>query len=92
MDGGVVLLVAFLFLLFSYVKPIQKIRHDKSAMAMSNLCLIAMLFIMIFESLTEYYYIFVFLSILAMIPIFVADFSGETEQRGKEKKRAKKIS
>jgi O-antigen ligase len=79
MDGGVVLMIAFLFWLLSYVKPIQKIKHDKGAMGMANLCLIAMLFVMVFESLTEYYYIFLFLSLLTFAPEFVKDFPQKSE-------------
>lgn len=89
MDGGWVLLVAFILLLLSYVKPINKLKHDKSAMGMANLCLIAMLFVMIFESLTEYYYIFIFLSLLAYAPDFTALFRVE-EKEIKLRKRKKK--
>ena len=90
MDGGVVLLVAFLLLLFAYVKPIQRLRQDRRFMAMTSLCLIAMLFIMIFESLTEYYYIFIFLSLLAHSPEFVELFQVENKEPGNEKKKKRK--
>lgn len=57
---------------------------------MTSLCLIAMLFIMIFESLTEYYYIFIFLSLLAHSPEFVELFQVENKEPGNEKKKKRK--
>ena len=87
MDGGVVLLIAFFLLLLSYIKPIRRLKHDKSFMSMANLCLIAMLFVMIFESLTEYYYIFIFLSLLVFAPEFSAGF--RTEEKIPQKRKQK---
>ena len=90
LDGGILLLVAFLLLLSSYVKPIQRIKHDKGSKGMANLCLIAMLFVMTFESLTEYYYIFIFLSLLVYAPEFSELFQVQVKEREFKKRKRQK--
>lgn len=67
LDGGIILLAIFTLMLFSYISKIKKSK-DKTLIWFSNICLIVTLAVMISESTTEYYYIFIFWSILAYLP------------------------
>lgn len=66
LDGGIILLIAFLVMLFSYVSRVSRV-ENKRVVSFSNICLIAILFVMLFESVTEYYFVFIFLSLLAYL-------------------------
>ncbi len=67
LDGGLILLFFFLLFLFSYVARMKQIRTKKLRM-FGNLVLIILLFIMIFESTFEYFYVLFSLSLLAFLP------------------------
>lgn len=73
LDGGIILLCLFCLLLLSYLKEVKKIKgNSKQIQCFANICLISILVIMITESVTEYYYIFIFLSLLAYLPEIVS--------------------
>ena len=78
LDGGVVLLVLFVLMLLSYVAGVKKVR-DKKIKCVANICLLAFLLIMITESVTEYYYIFIFLSVLGYLPEILEETVGVKE-------------
>ena len=67
LDGGIVLLCAFILMLCFYVKNMNKV-SKKEWLVIPNLCLIGFLLVMLIESVTEYYYFSVFISILAFLP------------------------
>lgn len=67
LDGGIVLLVAFVILLVIYTENINQLKNNKQKY-IANVFLGMFLLLMVIESVTEYYYIFVFLSILAYLP------------------------
>lgn len=68
LDGGVVLLIVFLLMLFSYLSRLKYLK-TWSFKYVANLFLSSMLFIMLFESVTEYVYFFVFITLLACAPL-----------------------
>lgn len=63
LDGGVVLLVLFLLVLVSTLIPMRKI-NDAMMQSANNLTLISIFVSMLFESPTEYFYMFVLLGLL----------------------------
>lgn len=67
LDGGLVLLIMFIVLLISYCKYLNEMKNVKIRF-ISSACLICFLVISLIESVTEYYYILAFLSILAYYP------------------------
>ncbi len=70
LDCGMLGCIAFLALMFTTVRPAARIRN-LATREFFNLCLVAMLFIMVFESVTEYYVIAIFLTIFACAPQIV---------------------
>ena len=66
LDGGVVLLISFLIMLRSYMHPLKYIKKSEGAFA--RICLMAVFVVMIVESTFEYYYILIFLSLIAYLP------------------------
>lgn len=64
LDGGVVLASIFIFTVASYVKFADKKMRNNNIKYMSHILLLAFLSVGMVESLTEYYYIFIFLSIM----------------------------
>ena len=67
LDGGIVLLALFAVVLLSHIAHLNEIKSRK-LLSFSNLCVFTILITMIFESPTEYHYIFIFLSVLAYLP------------------------
>lgn len=67
LDGGIILLLLFLLMLYMYVKNINKTPNLRLNY-WSYVVLVIMMMIMIFESVTEYYYFFALLSMLAYLP------------------------
>ena len=67
LDGGVILAAAFTVMLASYTRGIRR-TCDKRLAYCANLCLGAFLAIMLIESVTEYHYFYLFLSLLAYLP------------------------
>lgn len=64
LDGGVVLASIFIFTVALYVKSADKKLKNNNIKYMSHILLLAFLSVGMVESLTEYYYIFIFLSIM----------------------------
>lgn len=76
LDGGVILLVAFFVLMLWYLKYARK-HKDKLQKNIPNLFLFAFLLVMLIESVTEYYYFIVFLSLMAFLPEFTEIYDKE---------------
>lgn len=55
LDGGIILLVVFALFLLSFTKYMKK-NLEEQTLKFSNLCLMGMLFLMVFESVFEYHY------------------------------------
>ncbi len=66
LDGGIVLFISFLMMLRSYIQPLKKV--EKSVGAFARICLMAVIVVMVVESTFEYYYILLFLSLIAYLP------------------------
>ncbi|NFE74564.1 O-antigen ligase family protein [Clostridium botulinum] len=66
LDGGIVLCISFYAMILTYVSEIKKIKKD-NVIFFSNVILICYMFLMIFESVSEYFYIIIFLSIVVCI-------------------------
>ncbi len=58
LDGGILLAVVYLMMLFSYGSRISRMTNVRTK-CVTNLCFVVVLFVMLFESVTEYYYVFI---------------------------------
>lgn len=67
LDGGIILLLLFLLMIYMYIKNIKKISNNRLNY-WANAVLTILLVIMLAESVTEYYYFFILISILAYLP------------------------
>ncbi|WP_252216011.1 O-antigen ligase family protein [Clostridium sp. VAP41] len=73
LDGGIVLSISFCAMILTYVSEIKKIKKD-NVIFFSNVILICYMFLMIFESVSEYFYSIIFFSIIVCIDkIFSCD-------------------
>jgi O-antigen ligase len=66
LDGGIVLFISFLFMLYYYLKPIDKLNVKVRCFA--NVCVITIMIVMTVESTFEYHYIIFVISLLAYLP------------------------
>ena len=66
LDGGIVLLISFLVMLWSYIQPLKYVEKDVGAFA--RICLLTGFVLMTVESSFWYYYILLFLSLIAYLP------------------------
>lgn len=66
LDGGILSLMLFVILLCFIVKGIKKVK-DKSIQMISNACLLILLVLMLIESVTDYYYVFIFFMLYAHV-------------------------
>lgn len=73
LDGGIVLLVLFIWMLVLFANYINKVRNAELK-KIANLFLMSFFLIMIIESVFNYYYITIFLSILAFLPEIADSF------------------
>ena len=80
LDGGAIQLILFILMIFSYLNNVKKCK-DKKMITFSNLCLISMLIVMSFESVMNYFYIFIFLSIMAYLPEISSNIKNKKECR-----------
>lgn len=83
LDGGICLLVIFMVMLFVYISKV-KTSENKVLVRFSNLCLLSILMVMVTESVTEYYYIFILLSLLAFLPKISKMLEGNVEEKKEE--------
>lgn len=67
LDGGVILMLCFLAILFSYLYTEVKANKNMNTKYIVHSLFIIFLTVGMFESLTEYYYIFIFLTILPYV-------------------------
>ena len=67
LDGGIVLASIFFIMVILYIQSEDKRLRNANIKYISHVLLLVFLFIGVFESLTEYYYIFMFLSILPFL-------------------------
>ena len=67
LDGGIVLAVAFYATLTVCLKPMGKIKN-KALVALTNAFLISALLVMQFESVTEYYYMYLLFVLVSCMP------------------------
>lgn len=71
LDGGIVLCVAYIVMLAIFVQSFQRLRN-KRVMSILNICLVGMLLVMLFESVTDYYFVAFFFVLLAYTPEILA--------------------
>ena len=64
LDGGIVLTIIFIITLFVYLYHVEKYINDRNTKYIIYMLFITFLFVGQFESITEYYYFFIFLSII----------------------------
>ncbi|MGN8738986.1 O-antigen ligase family protein [Bilifractor sp. HCP3S3_D3] len=74
LDGGIVLMTMFIIVLFTYLHHTQKNIKDHNIKYVIYVLFITFLFVGQFESITEYYYFFMFLS---LIP-YMRELEGES--------------
>lgn len=74
LDGGIVLMTMFIIVLFAYLQHTQKHTKDHNIQYVIYVLFITFLFVGQFESITEYYYFFMFLS---LIP-YMRELEGES--------------
>lgn len=74
LDGGIVLMSIFIIALFAYLQLTQKHTKDHNIKYVIYVLYITFLFVGQFESLTEYYYFFMFLSIIP----YMRELKGES--------------
>lgn len=67
LDGGIVLCVAFLVMIYTFVQAAQKVKNKK-VLSIINICFLAFLVVMLFESVTDYFFIVIFLCLMAYTP------------------------
>ncbi len=67
LDGGSILLVIYFIMLLACASSINMI-FNKEYKILANICLITFLFVSIFDSVSSYCYVFIFLSIIISIP------------------------
>ena len=66
-DGGLILLIPFLLMLYYMMQNILKVR-DTHMKFWSTSYILTVLMIMVFESAMNYYYIFILLSVATLLP------------------------
>jgi O-antigen ligase len=81
LDGGVLLLGAYAVMLLSYARRTDRLR-DSRIESVAKLLLLSFVAIMLTESVTEYYYFFIFLSILAYLPELTASMGDKDINKG----------
>ena len=67
LDGGIVLCVSYLVKMYFFVQEVQKVKNKK-ILSILNICMTAMLVVMLFESVTDYFFVIVFFTVLAYAP------------------------
>lgn len=72
LDGGIILLAAFIIMMCFYVNNVKKTKCLYLA-RLTNICLLSFLAVMTFESVMDFNYIYIFLSILIKLPQFGED-------------------
>lgn len=85
LDGGILLCVAYIVMLYFFVQEAGKIQNRR-VRSIANICLAAMLFVMLFESVTDYYFVIFFFVLLA----YTQDILAGKEQLLAEKERKKR--
>jgi len=79
LDGGIVLAVLFIVLILWFAKYINRIENNRHKI-IPNLFLFVFLLIMLIESVTEYYFFPIFLSLLAFMPEITRMYEKEKEE------------
>ena len=74
LDGGVMLTISFWIMIFAFIKPAKKIPEVKYRVFV-NSSIIALLFVMIFDSTTLYSYMYVVLTIIHAVPFLCTEKS-----------------
>lgn len=83
LDGGIILLVAFLLMVNSILKYMKKVT-DKSAKIWLNLFLIDFMMVATCDSISEYNYFYIFIIILAYMPEIqkhISDYNLEIKEK-----------
>lgn len=78
LDGGVILLILFLLMFFCYLSHSNEIK-DMQTKRVVAICMIATFAVMLTESLTEYYYIFIIWSLVAYMPYMISKFKKDVK-------------
>lgn len=79
LDGGALLCVAFLAMLWVLLSTVHR-TGKQNAVIVTNILLAAVLLVMLFESVTEYHYINMFLAIVACLPEICGQGAAEKEK------------
>lgn len=66
-DGGSMLFIPYIFMIFSCIKNLNKIQSKKLQFWLSG-CMIIMLFVMTFESVMDYFYVFFVFMAVSYLP------------------------
>lgn len=72
MDGGLILTIAFVMMILGFVKRVNEIKMIKYKV-LCNASLIALLFIMVFDSTTLYIYMYMILSVIFSVKTLILD-------------------
>lgn len=83
LDGGIILFIAFVFMLLIFVSGIDKIKTKKYKI-LANTTVVLLMFIMFFDSTTIYCYMYIILALMLELPQVI-------QQKKKNSKRGKKI-
>lgn len=81
LDGGLILSIAFWVMIFGFCKNLKTIKNKKF-LILCNAILCVYMLIMIFESISLYYYMFIFLSILYVLPDIIESSEKESFENG----------
>ena len=74
LDGGLMLTIFFWLMIFTFIKPAKKIPEGKYRVFV-NSSIVALLFVMIFDSTTLYSYMYVILTIIHAVPFLCTEKS-----------------
>lgn len=69
LDGGIVLLIMFFIMICMYLNNVKR-TNDKYLIQYTNIILVSFLAVMSFECVMDFYYIYIFLSIVVCLPDF----------------------
>lgn len=67
LDGGIVLCVVYILMVYTFVLSMHRVKN-KRVLSVLNIALVGMLVVMLFESVTDYFFVSVFFTLLAYSP------------------------
>lgn len=85
LDGGIVLAIIFIVSIALYIRSEDKKLNNDKIKYVSHILLLTLLSVGLVESLTEYYYVFIFLSILPFLYEIDKDKKHSVNYKGEER-------